>query len=92
MDTNIVIGFSNQVTKVESSDFNFILPISIMIAKERLLFNRKNNKRIEAIVIDIILFNQPFEVKMFDEIIMSVSTNPIDIDRGKVENGEKMYD
>lgn len=31
-------------------------------------------------VIDIILFNQPFEVKMFDEIIMSVSTNPIDID------------
>lgn len=26
---------------------------------------------------------------MFDEIIMSVSTNPIDIDWRKVENGEK---
>lgn len=29
MDTNIVVGFSNQITKGESSDFNFILEISI---------------------------------------------------------------
>lgn len=59
------------------------------MAKARRLFSRKNNKRVEAIVIDIILFNQPFEVKMFDGIIMSVSTNPIDIDWRKVENSEK---
>lgn len=63
-----------------------------MIAKARRLFRRKNNKRVEAIVIDIILFDDPFEVKMFEEIIMSVSTNPIDIDWRKVENGEKKYD
>lgn len=81
MDTNIVVGFSNQITKGESFDFNFFFDkYNIMIAKERLIFSRKNNERVKAIVIDIILFNQPFEVKMFDKIIMSVSTNPTDID------------